>query len=276
MNRGKLMMMDYGMKYHEVGPTNEDMQFLGTQAHSVNDIARWFGVPPHKIGDLSASTNNNIEQQALEYVQDGLLTRTRRNAAAIESDLLFDDEEIDVEYDFSVLMRGDSTALSNFITKMTTVACVMSRNEGRAMIGKDPIPGLDVMLLPLNMIEEPVDGEPDANGKTPQNTNDPAKTPANARAVALASATAERVARKEVEIVSRAMKQDAPYKALAAIYEKHESFVAAALGIPMAAAKDYCQEQLCGFNAYIDGFDAEGFAEIARCKLERLAIKGTI
>ena len=275
MNRGKLMMMDYGMKYHEVGPTNEDMQFLGTQAHSVNDIARWFGVPPHKIGDLSASTNNNIEQQALEYVQDGLLTRTRRNAAAIESDLLFDDEEIDVEYDFSMLMRGDSTALSNYITKMTNNG-VFTRNEGRAMVGKDPLPGLDRTLLPLNMVEEPVDGEPDASDKALKNTNQPAKSPDNARAVALASAAAERVARKEVEIVSRAMKQDGPNKSLAAAYEKHESFVAAALGIPMVAAKDYCQEQLCGLNADIDGFDAEGFAEIARCKLERLAIKGTI
>ena len=32
------------------------------------DIARIFGVPPHKIGILDRATNNNIEHQGIDYV----------------------------------------------------------------------------------------------------------------------------------------------------------------------------------------------------------------
>lgn len=153
MNRGKLMLLDHGMKYHEVGLTNEDAQFLETRKFSVDDIARWFGVPPHKIGSLERSTNNNIEQQALEYITDGLLTRAARWEAAIGEDLLFDDEEIDIEFNFSALLRADSTARSNYIKTMV-VNGIFTRNEGREIEGKDPLPGLDKPLLPLNMVEE--------------------------------------------------------------------------------------------------------------------------
>ena len=152
-NRGKLMLLDHGMKYHEVGLNNTDAQFLETRQFQIGDVARWFGVPPHKIGDLAQSTNNNIEQQALEYMQDGLLTRASRWELSIISELLFDDEEIDVKYDFSALLRGDSTMRSNFNNK-AIMGGWMTRNEARASEGMEPLPGLDEPLRPLNMVEE--------------------------------------------------------------------------------------------------------------------------
>lgn len=191
MNRGKLMMLDYGMKYHEVGPTNEDMQFIETQRFSVEDVARWFGVPQHKIGALERSTNNNIEQQALEYVTDALMSRAGRNTAAIEADLLFDDEEIEVEYDFSIFLRGDSVALSNYI-KTLVVNGIITRNEGRSIIGRDPIEGLDRPLLPLNMVEEPEDAEEQAE----QNQQSQKPSGNAARLLQMVRVGAERIARR--------------------------------------------------------------------------------
>lgn len=149
-NRGKAMVLDRGMQYHDIGVTNADSQFLETRKFNVSDIARWFGVPPHKIGDLDRSTNNNIEQQALEYWQDGLQPRTARWEASIEADLLFDDEEIDVEFGFDELLRADSTTRANYITKMVG-GPILSRNEGREIEGREPLPGFDTVLNPLNM-----------------------------------------------------------------------------------------------------------------------------
>lgn len=193
MNRGKLMMLDYGMKYHDVGLTNEDAQFLETRKFSVDDIARWFGVPPHKIGSLDRSTNNNIEQQALEYITDGLLTRASRWEAAIRFDLLFDDEEIDIEFDFSVLMRADSTARSNYIKTMV-VSGILTRNEGREMEGREPLPGLDKPLLPLNMIEEPGNEDPNASKRLDSQQN--AEADSKAALNAMQRANAGRIARR--------------------------------------------------------------------------------
>lgn len=50
-----------------------DAQFVELNQHLIEDVARWFGAPLHKIGHLLRATNNNIEHQSIEAVQDCLL-----------------------------------------------------------------------------------------------------------------------------------------------------------------------------------------------------------
>lgn len=152
MNRGKMLVLENNMKYHEVGINNVDAQFLETRKFTISDIARWFGVPPHKIGDLDKATFSNIEQQALEYVQDAMQPRAVRWEASIEADLLLDDEEIDVEFDFHELLRGDSAARSLYYHNGILDGW-MTRNEARDMEGLGPLNGLNLALRPLNLVE---------------------------------------------------------------------------------------------------------------------------
>jgi HK97 family phage portal protein len=152
-NRGKIMVLDNNMEYHEVGLTNKDSQFLETRKFQISDIARWFGIPPHKMADLERATFSNIEQQALEYVTDSLMIWTEIWEAAIEDALLFDDEELDVDFDFSKLLRGDSQTRANNNQKLVASG-IITRNEARADEGREPLPGLDEPLRPLNMVEE--------------------------------------------------------------------------------------------------------------------------
>lgn len=153
LNRGKLAVLEHGMKYHDIGVSNTDAQFIEVTKASIADIARWFGVPGHKIGDLSAATNNNIEQQALEYIQDALQPRSAMWEASIVSELLFDDEEYDIEFDFRELLRGDSAARRAYYHGGILDGW-MTRNEARDMEGMEPLDGLDEPLRPLNMVEE--------------------------------------------------------------------------------------------------------------------------
>ncbi len=153
INRGKLAVFEFGMKYHQISVTPEDAQFLETRRFQVTDIARWFGVPPHKIGDLDRATNNNIEQQALEFVQETLGPMAERWEASIEAELLPDDTDLVAEFQFSQLMRGDSQARATFYN-MGIQAGWLTRNEARIAENMDPIPGLEAPLRPLNMVEE--------------------------------------------------------------------------------------------------------------------------
>ena len=153
MNRHKIMVLDQGMKYHEVGVTNKDAQFLESRKFSVSDIARWFGVPPHKLGDLDRATFSNIEQQSLEYIQDALQPRATMWESSIIAELLFDDEEIDIEFEFHELLRGDSAARALFYQSGINAGW-LARNEARNMEGMEPLEGLDEPLRPLNMVEE--------------------------------------------------------------------------------------------------------------------------
>ena len=166
INHGKLAVFEFGMKYHQISVTPEDAQFLETRRFHVTDIARWFGVPPHKIGDLDRATNNNIEQQALEFVQETLGPMAERWEASIEAELLFDDEDLEAEFQFSQLMRGDSQSRATFYN-MGIQAGWLTRNEARIAENLNPLPGLDAPLRPLNMAEEGANPLPPQNADTP-------------------------------------------------------------------------------------------------------------
>lgn len=72
-NSGKVMILEEGMDFTAFGSMNfVDAQFIQQREFTIEDIARMFRVPPHKIGHLARSTNNNIEQQSLDFLGDTL------------------------------------------------------------------------------------------------------------------------------------------------------------------------------------------------------------
>lgn len=229
--RGKLMVLDRGLKYHEVGVTNSDAQFIETNKWSISDIARWFGVPPHKIGDLEKATFSNIEQQALEYIQDALQPRGARWKASIVSDLLFDDEEIDVEFDYRELLRGDSAARRAYYHGGILDGW-LTRNEARDMEGMEPLPGLDEPLRPLNMVEESEaeDEEADLEAGEPlkQEKQEPQEPEESAKRLrAMLQTNASRIARR----IMKSGSADA-------------QMVAEALAVPLEDAERWAKETL--------------------------------
>lgn len=229
-NRGKMMVLDNGMKYHEVGINNKDSQFLESRQFQITELARWFGVPPHKLAELSRATFSNIEQQALEYVTDSLMIWTEIWEASIEDILLFDDENLEVEFDFRKLLRGDSNARYGNYQKGISAGW-LTRNEAREDDGREPLDGLDEPLRPLNMVEESdaEDQEEGAEADEPpaqkeKEPTPPADTDENARRLqAMLQTNAERLARR---------------MAKSGIAEPQ--LIADSLAIPLDAAETWC------------------------------------
>lgn len=151
--QGSVAVLEHGMKYHEVGMTSVDSQFLENRQFNVTDIARMFRIPPHMIGDLSKATFSNIEHQSLEFVTHTMTPWAERWESSIESALLGEESEYEVEFDFTNLMRGDSAGRSTYYHNGILDGW-MTRNEARAREGLNPIAGLDEPLRPLNMVEE--------------------------------------------------------------------------------------------------------------------------
>ncbi|MGZ4955299.1 MAG: phage portal protein [Methylobacter sp.] len=170
-NRGKAAILDNGMKYHEIGVSNADAQFLETRKFSIEEIARLFGVPPHRIGHLDRSTNNNIEHQGLEFVTYTMTPIAERWEAAIEADLLPEDDGLEIEFDFGRLLRGDSKTRSAYYHNGILDGW-LTRNEARESENRDPLDGLDEPLRPLNMIPESEADEDDMEEETDEPKQD--------------------------------------------------------------------------------------------------------
>jgi len=67
-NSHKVAVLEEGMKYHEIGMSPQDSQFLDTRQFQLTEICRIFRVPPHMICDLSKATFSNIEHQSIDFV----------------------------------------------------------------------------------------------------------------------------------------------------------------------------------------------------------------
>lgn len=155
-NSHKVAVLEEGMKYHEIGMSPEDSQFLQTRAFQLNEICRIFRVPPHMIGDLSRSTFSNIEHQSIDFVVHTIRPWLVRWEQAIARSLLNDEERTIyfAKFNCDGLMRGD------FQTRMNGYAIArqngwLSANEIRALEDMNKIPseqGGDLYLLNGNMI----------------------------------------------------------------------------------------------------------------------------
>lgn len=148
-NAGKLMLLDYGMKYHEVGITNDNAQFLETRKFQTSDIATFFGVPASKLGDLSRSTFSSLEAEERSYVNDSLLIRSSAWRSSIQNELLFYDEQIDARFNFGVLLLGDTKSRAEGYRLLMETASI-TPDEIREREGMQPL-GLNKPMFPLNM-----------------------------------------------------------------------------------------------------------------------------
>jgi HK97 family phage portal protein len=198
-NRGKVLVLENGMKFHEVGVTNKDAQFLELRKFQITDIARLFRVPPHMIADLDRATFSNIEQQSLEFVMHTMTPWAERWEASIEADLMLDGDELEVEFDFANLMRGDAASRSAYYQSGIQNGW-LTRNEARVAENLNPIKGLDQPLRPLNMVEEAAAEEQEIYNQEPESADtDGTATPdegLSLRLRSLVQSNAQRLARR--------------------------------------------------------------------------------
>lgn len=151
-NSGKPLLLEGGMKASSIGMNNSDMQFIESRKFQVEDIARWYRVPPHMIGHLDRMTNNNIEHQGMEFAVYSLRPWLVKIEQSISRDLLNDSERGRIFPKFTIegLLRGDTKtryeAYGSAIDKGW-----MNRNEVRELENRQTVEGLDEYNLPVNI-----------------------------------------------------------------------------------------------------------------------------
>lgn len=192
-NAFKTKVIAQGTKLHDapVMPLT-DAQFIESRQLSVTTAARWLGVPPHKIADLSRSTNNNIEHQGIEFVTDAIVPWAMRfeQEANVK---LFGSRAMGHVYtkmSLQALMRGDAKSRAEFYRTMTQMGA-MTINEVRSLEDMNGIgPDGDQHLVQLNqttlewLVEnpgtktEPPKASPDQQHQDQQDPQDPPDEPA--------------------------------------------------------------------------------------------------
>lgn len=106
------LVLTEGLTAKEISLSAEDAQLLEARKFQVVDIARAFGVPPHMIGETSASTSwgSGIESMSRGFVTYTLQPHLVRIEQELNRKLYPRDSGHFVQFDRDALIEGDSAA----------------------------------------------------------------------------------------------------------------------------------------------------------------------
>lgn len=150
-NAFDFLVLGGGLEYKQLAPNPNQGQFIQTQQHLIEEVCRWFGVPPHKIQHLLRMTFNNIEHQGLEFVRDALIPWAERFAQEADWKLLPDWRGIKSRIDTDWLAEGDAKSKADTDSILVQNG-LMSRNEARKRRGLNTLgPEGDKITAQMNL-----------------------------------------------------------------------------------------------------------------------------
>lgn len=154
-NAHKWMVLEEGMSIEKLGMTSEDMQFLDSRKFQRSEIAMFFGVPPHLIGDVEKTTSwgSGIEQQNLGFLQYTLGGDVQMWEQAIERDLVEEAEapRIYVKLNVAGFLRAAAKDRAEYFSRALGAGGApawMTPNEVRALDDLPPVEGGDALPQP--------------------------------------------------------------------------------------------------------------------------------
>lgn len=156
VNAGRPMVLEGGTKWEQLTINPEDAQMLESRRFSVEEVCRFFGVPPHMIGHTEKSTSwgTGLEQQTLAFQKFTLRRRLKRIEQAVNKQLLTPAERsrgLYVEFNIEGLLRGDSASRSAFYQSGLTNGW-LTINEVRERENLAPVEGGDVPRMQMQNV----------------------------------------------------------------------------------------------------------------------------
>jgi HK97 family phage portal protein len=167
-NAGKVAVINRKLKFQQMQMSAEDAQFLQSRQFSIEEIARWFGVPPFELMQTEKQTSwgTGIEAQQRGLGRTVLApwaTRLEQRLSRLLPQPRF------VEFDFSGLERPSPDVEIKLLLEETDGG-LMTINEARAVRNLAPVPGGDILRIhgvPLQPEPEPEKTPAEQTEETP-------------------------------------------------------------------------------------------------------------
>ena len=142
-------------KFTPTQMSGSDAQLMETRTFQVLDVARWYRLPPHKLGLDGSSSYNSVEEDNRAYWSSCI----QQHTTAIEDESTFklcmNGQRISSAEFFTLFDNQPMLALSPKeqmeVSAKGVAGGVLTINEGRAPLGFNPVEGGDVVNLPLNV-----------------------------------------------------------------------------------------------------------------------------
>jgi HK97 family phage portal protein len=168
MNAGKAPVLEDGVTPEQIGISPTDAQLLETRGWSVEEVCRFFRVPPWMVGHTEKNTSwgTGLEQQVIGFLTFSLSTWLRRIEKAVLKQLMSPAERLSHYAEFALegLLRADSAGRASFYSTMvqngiyTRDDCRVRENLPRRGGNADVLTA-QTNLAPLDALGNSSDGQ---------------------------------------------------------------------------------------------------------------------
>ncbi len=154
-NSGGMMVLEGGFSATPVTVSPADLELLEQNKFSVEEVCRWFGVPPFMVGHTEKSTSwgTGLEQQLIGFAKFALLPYVRRYQGAVMVQLQTREDRRTFRPNMNLdgLLEGDSKSRGEFLQRMVTSG-IYTPNEARAKENLKPLEGGDSLRMQQQMV----------------------------------------------------------------------------------------------------------------------------
>lgn len=154
-NGGGLAVIQGNMDYQQISVNAADAQLLESRNYQISDIARFFGISPLLLGDLSKTSYSTLEQTQLQFLSQTLqpyitmleLEFTRKIFRPSQQGKFF------VDWDEKALLRTDKTTVANYYVTLLQNG-LLTANEIRKELGYPEIEGGDTTVMQAQYLSQ--------------------------------------------------------------------------------------------------------------------------
>ncbi|CAN5576159.1 phage portal protein [soil metagenome] len=154
-NTGKTVVLEEGIEPVPLQLTSVDLQFIEQRKMQPEEVCRFYGVPPHKVGvgADAKGANSNLAAQDQDYVNSAVMERIVNFEQRWAWTFGLIEDELFVERDLSQLLRADVLTRAN-VSRINILSGKRTQNEERKVDGDPPMEGGDKLMMPTNMAAE--------------------------------------------------------------------------------------------------------------------------
>ncbi|KAA6338632.1 hypothetical protein EZS27_013375 [termite gut metagenome] len=146
-----LAVLQGNMQYSPIQINSKDAQLLESRQFNLTDIARFFGISPVLLGDLSHSSYSTIEATMLSFLSQTLQPFLELLELEFSNKLFRPSESnLSVNFDDTKLIKTDKTALASYYQNLFNCG-VLTINDIRKDLGLSKIENGDNSFIQLNL-----------------------------------------------------------------------------------------------------------------------------
>jgi HK97 family phage portal protein/HK97 family phage prohead protease len=169
-NVGRTAVLEEGLKWNQLQLSAVDIQFIDQQQLSIQEIARFFGVPPAKLFQPGKEQRGNaIIQEDQAYINETVAPDLTMLEQRFDRYFELEKEGLSMLLDPGPLMRADPQTRYN-LGRIGVLSGLIATNEWRQSENLKPVPGGDEVRAPVNLAalgSDMTGTSPDGAGRPP-------------------------------------------------------------------------------------------------------------